>query len=237
MQSRTIRDCDIKDIINHCFETRDVKADNIDGYEDNLKESDEKLLVQLIAEASDGDEKIASTALVSLEQIGREMRIYESPELLRFLRKSLNDLTRSSYFDYYLDLIKRLLYQSTNEQDDNFLNYAKKYLRKRIIECATSLDIRFDRCRTNAMQIIDNYDMMTPNNRTRLYIQTLMEFVKHCQDDDSRYSRHLNYLTSRLTNNISNRVIIRKKLIDLKKKSSSSETIKRRCDDLLCEYK
>lgn len=235
-ESRTITVNDVGNIINNCQEQIDKNEHNIVFRSEGIKENDEQVLTQFIIEASDKDEKIASTALISLEQIGREMKIYKSRRLKRFLRQSLNDASKSSYLDYYLDLIKRALYQSMNEGDNGFLNYVKRYLKKKIIESATSLDIRYDRCRTNAMQIIDDYGIMTPAERIGLYVQILMEFVKHCEEE-RRYFQHLQYLTSRLTNNTGNRIIIRRNLVALKKDSSSTENIKRRCDDLLSEYK
>lgn len=236
IESRTITVNDVRNVITNCQGQIDTDEHNIAFRSESLKENDERLLTQFITEASDEDETVASTALISLEHLGSEMKIYKSHRLMKFMRKSLNDDAKSSFSDYYLDLIKRLLYQSTKEEDNDFLNYVKKYLKKKIIECATSLDTRYDRCRTNAMQIIDYYSIMTAGERKELYIQTLIEFIKHCKEE-KRYCNHLQYLTHRLPNNTENRPILRCKLIVLKKDSLATENIIRRCDDLLEYYK
>jgi hypothetical protein len=55
MQSRTIGVCNIKNIINICFETKDARVENIVSHKDSLMENDEQLLAQFINEASDED--------------------------------------------------------------------------------------------------------------------------------------------------------------------------------------
>jgi hypothetical protein len=77
----------------------------------------------------------APTALISLEYIGRDMKI-KSTRLRRFLGKSIKVNKKINYYDYYFDLIRRLLYQSRIERDYKFVNYNKIHLKKKIIESA-----------------------------------------------------------------------------------------------------
>jgi hypothetical protein len=128
------------------------------------------------------------------------------------LRKSIHDNKKIDYYDYYIDLLKRLLFQSRIEHDYDFLKYVKFHLKNKIIEFATSLDSKYDRCRTNAMQIIDTCDIVTLDNRIKLYIETLIQFIKYCEEE--RYPKNLNYLVYRLPSNTRNRAIIRKELVD-----------------------
>ena len=69
--------------------------------------------------------KTAPTTLISLEHIGRDMKVYKSIKLRRFLGKSIKVNKKINYYDYYFDLIRRLLYQSRIERDYEFVNYIK----------------------------------------------------------------------------------------------------------------
>jgi hypothetical protein len=202
---------------------------------ENLRDYDEQLITQFISEASDEDERTASTALVSLERMGSNIKIYNSLRLRNFLKNSLYNNEKISYLDYYLNLIKRMLYTSVKiEHNYEFQDYIKKRLLKKIIEVATSLDIRYDRSRTNAMQTIDDYDLVTSSDKMKLYIKTLIQCVLYC--NETRYNNIINYLTYKIPNNLENTPIIRKKMINLKKDNPSEGTIKR-CNDLLEYYK
>jgi hypothetical protein len=60
-------------------------------------------LTQFIDEANDGDKKSALTALIFLEDIRRDMKVYKSTKLRRFLGKSIKVNKKINYYDYYFD--------------------------------------------------------------------------------------------------------------------------------------
>lgn len=134
-QSRTIRICDIDDIIKECLEIQGDVIERTEIYKENLRENDERLITQFITEANDEDETIASTALVSLERMGGDIKIHSSVRLRKFLKRSIYNNEKVGYLDYYLNLIKRMLYTSVKiERDYEFQDYVKTYLIKRSLK-------------------------------------------------------------------------------------------------------
>ena len=83
----TITPSDISELIDECSHV------SIPTFEKEiviqLNELDDELILQCINEADDTDEKIAITALIFIEHLGRDMKIYNSNRLLDFLKKSV----------------------------------------------------------------------------------------------------------------------------------------------------
>jgi Cap4, dsDNA endonuclease domain len=233
-ESRTIRISNIEAIIKECPDIQDERTERTEIYEENLKENDERLIKQFIREANDEDEKTAYTALISLQRMGSEIKIHNSMKLRKFMKASLYDNEKIGYLSLYLDLIKRMLYTSVKiEHDYEFRDYVTTHFMKKIIQ-ATCVDAKYDRSRTNAMQIIDDYDLVTHSDRMALYIKTLIKCVLNCNEE--RYNNIVNCFTFIIPNNLENTPIIRSKLVRLKKKNSPEHVINR-CNDLLENYK
>lgn len=233
----TIKDSDISEIGDGCMNIPILENEEKNEVRDEkLQEHDNKLIDQCIDEANEKDEKIAYTALIFLEHLGINMKIYNSRKLLSFLKKCINDDEKIGYLSFYLDLIRRMLHTSIAlDKDYTFLNYVKKNYKRKIVDIICSLDYRYgSSSKQSALQIIDEYEIISAVDRNELYLRTLIECVQKCTDE--QYQPNLQYLIIRVPHNIPNIVKIRKQLTTIKK-SSNSDIILRRCDDLLNHYK
>jgi hypothetical protein len=200
-----------------------------------IEEINNAILDQSIEEANDEDDKIASTALIFLEHLAISMEIYESNNLLSFLRKSIYDDNKIVYLRYYLDLIRRMLHTSTTlRKDDSFQDYVRKDLKKRLTDIISSFDSKYSNAKSSAFQIFDEFQIISSDDRNIFYIHTLIECVQNCDDD--QYQKNLQYLVTRIIYNNSIIGNIRKQLISVKR-SATSDHVRKRCDDLLQFYK
>jgi hypothetical protein len=234
IKNRTIRTSDIVNIVKSCSMSSKIEMEKEEFTRDNLKENDDKLVSQLIHEASDEDDKIAFTALIFLERLGSEMKIHNSIPLRRFLKRSLHDEDKVSYLNNYLDLVKRMLNTSMIiERNYEFHDYVKKYFKKRIIEIIISFDDRFVKSKSDALQIVDNYGIVSNDERTKIYIETLLRCVEIC--NKNQYKINLNYLIDRIPKDISNKALKRGRLIKIRI-GNPAAIIMNRCDDLLGYY-
>ena len=86
----------------------------------------------------------------------------------------------------------------------------------------------------NAFQIIDDYEIVATNERTQLYVKTLLAFVRDC--DHTPYQKNMESLTFRILHDTQTVTNLRRLLIRLKK-SSHSATVQARCNSLLQHYK
>jgi hypothetical protein len=227
----------ISDISNICSSYDNIPDPN-EGREQigkqKIKKVDNTILDQSIEEANDEDEKIASTALIFLEHLAINMKIYKSKSLLSFLQKSIHDEGKIRHLSYYLDLIRRMLDTSTKLGDYSFQKYVKTHLAKRITEIIYSFDSRFIDTKLFAFQIFDEFPIISQGERNSLYLDALTACVQNCADD--QYQGNLQYLVTRISHNISNVSNIRRQLVSMKKSATSDRT-KERCNELLQYYK
>ena len=107
-------------------------------------------------------------------------------------------------------------------------------MRQRLTEIITSFDNRYGNNKLNVFQIIDDYEIVATNERTQLYVKTLLACIRDC--DHTQYQKNMESITFRIPNDTETVTTLRRLLIRLKK-SSHSATVQERCNSLLQHYK
>lgn len=232
IENSTITPDDISDLIDECSH---VSSPTYEKIVIQLQEHDDELILQCINEAEDTDENIALTALIFLEHLGRNMKIYDSNQLLDFLKKSIYDKKKISYLSLYLQMIKRMLHTSvTVENSHEFQFFVKENMKQKLLDIITSPDEKYDRSKLDAFQIIEDYDIIPSEDRKEIYIQSLLNCVQNC--DNKQLERTHGYLLDRITHSPQNVAFIRNGLIQIMKSNDAKE-IQNRCKNLLEYYK
>ena len=95
----TITVSQISEILRNCDDVLITVEDKIIH---ELKQCDQDLITQCIDEANEDDQNIAYTALVFLEHLGRDMKIYDSKKLRAFLKRSIYDDNKIAHLSSYL---------------------------------------------------------------------------------------------------------------------------------------
>ena len=128
-----------------------------------------------------------------------------------------------------------MLYTSTKlDNNPGFQIYVKKNMRQRLTEIITSFDNRYGNSKLNVFQIIEDYEIVATNERTQLYVKTLLACIRDC--DHTQYQKNMESITFRIPNDTETVTTLRRLLIRLKK-SSHSATVQERCNSLLQHYK
>ena len=202
-ESATIKASQISEIINNCHALTTVEDNALTTVEDNiiqvLKPNDDDLIVQCIEEANDDDETIAYSSLIFLEHLGRDMKIYDSKKLRAFLKRSIYHDNKIEHLSSFLDIVKRMLHSSTKlDNNPGFQIYVKKNMRQRLIEIIASFDDKHWNSKSNAFQIIHDYEIVAANERTQLYVKTLLGCIRDC--DHTHYQKNVELLTLRIPN-------------------------------------
>jgi hypothetical protein len=231
----TITPNDISELVDDCSHVSISTSETTLTSKTQLKEHDDELILQCINEAEETDENIALTALIFLERLGRDMKIYNSNRLLDFLKKSIYDNKKIGHLSIYLDIIKRMLRTSvTVENSHEFQFFVKENMKQKLLEIITSPDEKYDRSKLDAFQIIEDYDIIPAKDRNEIYIQSLLNCVQNC--DNKEFERTQGYLVNRIAHSTQNVAFIRKGLIQIKKSNDVKE-IQNRCNSLLEYYK
>jgi hypothetical protein len=61
-------------------------------------------------------------------------------------------------------------------------------MRQRLIEIIASFDDKHWNSKSNAFQIIHDYEIVSANERTQLYVKTLLDWIRVC--DDTHYQKN-----------------------------------------------